>query len=86
MAYSLHDFIGNIGVILILGSYYWLQTGKTSADDMNYSVINVLGALFILVSLTRDFNLSAVIIECAWLAISLYGIRRVYARRKANAA
>lgn len=86
MAYSLHDFIGNIGVILILGSYYWLQTGKTSADDMNYSVINGLGALFILVSLTRDFNLSAVIIECAWLAISLYGICRVYARRKTNAA
>lgn len=85
MAYSLHDFIGNIGVVLILGSYYWLQTGKTSADDMSYSVVNGLGALFILVSLSRDFNLSAVVIECAWLAISLWGIYRVYLRRKAHA-
>ena len=85
MAYSLHDFIGNIGVVLILGSYYWLQTGKTSADDMSYSVVNGLGALFILVSLSRDFNLSAVVIECAWLAISLWDIYRVYLRRKAHA-
>jgi hypothetical protein len=84
MAYSLHDFIGNIGVILILGSYYWLQAGKTSAEDLSYSIINGLGALFILVSLSRDFNLSAVIIECAWLAISLYGIYRLRMRRKAN--
>ena len=86
MDYSLHDFIGNIGVILILGSYYWLQTGKTSADELSYSVINGLGALLILVSLSRDFNLSAVVIECAWLAISLYGIYRVRVRNKTTAA
>lgn len=80
MEYSLHDFIGNIGVILILGSYYWLQTGKTTADDLSYSVVNGLGALLILVSLYRDFNLSAVVIEFAWLAISIFGVWRVWQR------
>ena len=81
MTYSLHDFVGNIGVVLILGSYYWLQTGKTTVEDMSYSLVNGLGALLILVSLYRDFNLSAVIIELVWLAISIYGVWRIWLRR-----
>jgi len=81
MTYSLHDFVGNIGVVLILGSYYWLQAGKTTVEDMSYSLVNGLGALLILVSLYRDFNLSAVIIELVWLAISIYGVWRIWLRR-----
>jgi len=81
MTYSLHDLVGNIGVVLILGSYYWLQTGKTTVEDMSYSLVNGLGALLILVSLYRDFNLSAVIIELVWLAISIYGVWRIWLRR-----
>ncbi|HEY5655626.1 MAG TPA: permease [Woeseiaceae bacterium] len=81
MTYSLHDLVGNIGVVLILGSYYWLQAGKTTVEDMSYSLVNGLGALLILVSLYRDFNLSAVIIELVWLAISIYGVWRIWLRR-----
>jgi len=81
MTYSLHDFVGNIGVVLILGSYYWLQAGKTTVEDMSYSLVNGLGALLILVSLYRDFNLSAVIIELVWRAISIYGVWRIWLRR-----
>ena len=81
MTYSLHDFVGNIGVVLILGSYYWLQAGKTTVEDMSYSLVNGLGALLILVSLYRVFNLSAVIIELVWLAISIYGVWRIWLRR-----
>ena len=81
MTYSLHDLVGNIGVVLILGSYYWLQTGKTTVEDMSYSLVNGLGALLILVSLYQDFNLSAVIIELVWLAISIYGVWRIWLRR-----
>jgi hypothetical protein len=38
-----------------------------------YSLANALGAVLILVSLYFDFNLSAVIIELFWAAISLMG-------------
>ena len=74
--YAWHDFVGNLGVLCILGTYFGLQAGSMKSDDVNYSVINGLGALLIMVSLYFDFNLSSFIIECFWLVISFYGLAR----------
>lgn len=74
MAYTWYDFIGNVGVILIVTSYLLLQLGKVSSKSLVYSLNNVIGALLILVSLYFNFNLSAFIIEFFWLLISLYGL------------
>lgn len=74
MSYTLFDFLGNIGVFLILAMYLSLQLGKISASSYYYSVLNALGALFILISLYFQFNLSAFIIELCWLVISLFGM------------
>lgn len=76
MAYSWHDFLGNSGVFLILLTYLLLQMGRMSPATMSYSVLNGLGAGLILVSLFYTFNLSAVIIEVAWLVISIFGVAK----------
>lgn len=78
-----HDIIGTLGVALVLICYLWLQTGRLRAEQLSYSVANGLGALLILVSLAVDFNLSAFLMEAAWLVISLYGILR-WLRRPAR--
>ena len=44
------------------------------ATGFLYTLANAVGAALILYSLVFDFNLSAVIIETSWLAISLYGM------------
>jgi hypothetical protein len=72
--YQWHDLAGNIGVILIVGSYFWMQLGRISGQNLAYSLANACGAALILVSLYFDFNLSAVVIEVFWLAISLMGL------------
>lgn len=82
MTYSLYDLFGNIGVVLILGSYFWIQAGKTSASDLSYSIINGVGAFLILVSLYHDFNLSAFVVEVVWVAISIFGVIRYYRAKK----
>jgi len=74
--YEWHDLVGNLGVILIGGSYFWMQLGRISGQSMLYSLVNAVGAAFILVSLYFNFNLSAVVIELFWLAISLMGAVR----------
>ncbi len=74
MTYTLYDFIGNIGILLILGAYWALQTERVTARSRGYNIANALGAAAILVSLLFKFNLSAFLIELAWLAISLYGL------------
>ncbi len=76
MSYSWHDFVGNLGVFLILLSYFLLQLDKIDPKSLGYSVLNAVGAVLICFSLYFDFNLSSFVIEIFWLAISLFGIYR----------
>ena len=84
MTYSIYDVLGNIGVFLILLTYFLLQIRKLSSESLFYSVLNALGASLIIVSLLFDFNLSAFIVESFWVIISLIGIGRFYLRRGAG--
>ena len=83
MTYTFTDFVGNVGVFLILASYLALQAEKVSASSMLYSALNALGAGLVLISLFFNFNLSAFIIEFFWLIISAYGIAKSWMRRHA---
>ena len=74
--YHWYDLIGNLGVVLILGTYLLMQLGRLSGTSIQYTGSNALGAACIIVSLIYDFNISAMIIECFWLGISIIGIVR----------
>lgn len=76
MTYGWHDLLGNVGVIIVLVSYLLLQLERLSATRPPYLLANGLGALLILISLMNQFNLSAFVIEAAWLLISVYGLIR----------
>ena len=82
MTYSIYDVLGNIGVFLIILTYFLLQIRKLSSESLLYSVLNALGASLIVVSLLFDFNLSAFIVEAFWVIISLIGIGTYYLHRK----
>lgn len=83
MDYAWYDFVGNIGVVLILATYLALQLGKMDAKQLSYSLLNGLGAVLILISLCFTFNLSSFVIEIAWIVISLIGIVNNLRARKA---
>ena len=74
MTYTWYDFIGNLGVLLILVTYLLLQMDRLEGKSFFYSFNNAIGALLVLISLYFEFNLSAFIIEFFWLLISLYGL------------
>ena len=74
--YQWYDFIGNIGVFMILIAYFMLQLNRINNHSLTFSLMNACGAFLILVSLYFDFNLSAFVIEFCWLLISLYCIYR----------
>jgi hypothetical protein len=80
LTYGLHDFVGNIGVLLVLLAYLLLQVEKLSLNSLMYSLLNLVGSLLIMVSLFFNFNLSSFIIEVAWLLISIYGLVRLMRR------
>ncbi len=76
-----HDIVGNLGVACIVGCYFLLQLGKLDSESLKFSLINLLGASLILVSLSVEFNLAAAAIEFFWVIISLIGIARYYRNR-----
>lgn len=82
MDYALYDLVGNLGVALIIGSYFLVQVGRLSATGLAYTLSNLFGAAFILYSLYFDFNMSAFLVEIFWLLISLVGLGRIYLERR----
>lgn len=69
-----YNIIGNVGVIFIVFAYLLLQLKKIKSENILYSVMNAVGAIFILISLVYEFNLSAILVEIFWIIISIYGI------------
>lgn len=84
MTYAWYDFLGNVGVAMMLVAFFLLQAQKMSAHDLSYLLLNGIGAVLVLMSLCFAFNLSAFVIETAWVAISVYGIIRVLRKRKST--
>jgi len=85
--YGWHDLVGNMGVAIVLATYFGLQSGRLRADTFLFTGSNALAAVFIAVSLTVDFNLSSFVIEVCWFSISLYGMARVFlAQRRGDHA
>ena len=82
MNLHLFDFVGFIGVLLIVVAYLLLQLDKLPSSSPKYSLLNAGGALLIIVSLIFAFNLSAFIMEVFWFLISLLGLWRSLISRK----
>ncbi|HLM23612.1 MAG TPA: hypothetical protein VK274_01085 [Pyrinomonadaceae bacterium] len=76
MSYGPLDFIGNVGVVVLMIAYLMLQLNKLRSDGLAYSLLNAVGASLVIVSLLFDFNLSALLMEVFWVLISLVGIYR----------
>lgn len=79
---SIPDIFGIIGVVFILAAYLALQTEKIDPKSFAYSLLNGFGAALILISLYFDFNLSAALIESAWLLISIFGLFKALRSRQ----
>ncbi len=76
------DIIGTSGAITLVAAYFIMQKNIIAGDSIAYNLLNGVGALLIMISLTHDFNLTAMVMEIAWLAISLYGIFHAIKRKR----
>ena len=84
MQFTFYDFIGSIGVGLIILTYILLQTEKIRSENLSYSVLNGLGAGLIVFSLFYNFNFSAFVVESLWVLISIYGIGKYLIKWKSG--
>jgi hypothetical protein len=76
------DILGTLGMIGVVAAYFALEKGYFTRSQLRYYVVNLVGALLLLVSLLINFNLGSFVIELFWVAISLMGIVRCLRERR----
>lgn len=79
---SAPDALGVFGVLLILIAYAGGTVGRMDPKRAPALLLNLVGALLILVSLYFDFNLSAVVMETVWALVAVVGLFRIAAARR----
>lgn len=77
-----HNVVGIAGSALIILAYFLLQVEKLSADQLEYSLMNLFGAAAVVFSLCFNFNWSAFVIEAFWIGISLIGLIKALSTRR----
>lgn len=76
------DVIGMTGTALVVVAYVLLQMQKLSATSFVFNVMNLLGALLLMISLYFNFNLASMVIEVFWIGASLLGLYRYFSSRE----
>ncbi len=85
---GLPDIVGLLGAVFYLSAYALIQLRIYSVDDAIIPVLNILGGIALIYSLSWNFNLGSIITQIAWLVFTVIGyVRfRVIARRRAAIA
>lgn len=78
---NIPDVVGIIGVICYQVAYGGLQLGRFRQDDFSYIGLNILGPIFLLISLVFSFNLAAVITQVLWLCLTAIGLAKLIRSR-----
>ncbi len=74
MTMDIYQIIGFIGMLFIVWAYFLLQVEKQTVTSFYYQILNLIGAILLLISLFVHFNLGSFIIEVFWIIITLYGM------------
>ena len=77
-----NDRIGLAGTLMALLAFFLLQAGRLSGTGIVYQLLNLFASCGVLISLFGQFNVSVFLLECAWGAISLFGIARTIGSRQ----
>lgn len=71
---DIFQIIGFIGMLFIVYAYFLLQINKVKHNSLKFQIINLVGAILLIISLCVHFNLGSFLIEVFWIIITIYGI------------
>lgn len=81
---SIANYVGLFGVGLCLLAYYLITSGKIKSNSLVFQLLNFFGAGLLLFSLCFHWNLASVIIQIAWMTISVIGMVKNCTRSKST--
>lgn len=77
----LFNALGIAGGLCFMIAFALLQTERLKSDSYPYLLLNLAGAVLLLISLLWDWNLPAFLLETIWALISIYGLWRRWHKR-----
>ncbi len=66
--------IGLLGMLCVVFAFHKTVSGQWAGQSVEFNLLNLVGAILLLISLYFHFNLGSVIIEIFWIAIALKGL------------
>lgn len=72
------DWLGVLGSFTIAGAYLAVSRNWVSAERPVFHLINLIGALLVLLSLVYRPNAGAIMIEILWSLIAIYSLIRYF--------
>jgi predicted membrane protein len=80
---DIFQIIGFIGMLFIVYAYFLLQAQKLEHNSLRFQILNLIGAILLIISLLVHFNLGSFMIEVFWIIITVYGILKTkYSTKK----
>ncbi len=76
------DWLGVLGSITIAGAYLAVSRGWVAAKRPPFNLLNLSGAILILVSLYYRPNAGAILIELLWVLIALFALANYWLGRR----
>jgi len=73
MSQLLADIVGLTGSALFIAAFAYANVAK-QLNKVVFNLANLVGAILLLISLSVNFNLAAVVLEAAWGAIAAVGL------------
>ncbi len=75
------DAIGIVGSLTICAAYFMVSRRQLDPEALPYQLMNLGGAVLLLISLYFRPNPGAILIEATWVAIALTAILRIFRTR-----
>lgn len=79
---TISDVIGLVGVALMLGAYAGAAVGRLDPTGAIALLLNLAGAILVLISLTQAFNLAAAVLETIWALVAIIGLVRLALKKR----
>ena len=80
MTFDLANIVGLIGSALMVVAYAYSNIAK-QINFRWFNLLNLVGSLLLLASLTVHFNLASMALEIVWALIALFGLVQAFRRR-----
>jgi len=82
MEFNVNDYIGFIGVFILLVAFLLNLSGKISKENLSYILMNVVGAALACLASWLIHYIPFVILEGTWTLVSLFALINYFTKTK----